>query len=52
MHFLPSLVPVSAAAAVLDQSVQLTFDGAASVSVPAVSIPSAASSAKASRFRF
>jgi hypothetical protein len=42
LNFLPSLVPVSAAAAVLDRSLALTFDGAASVSVPSVSIPSAA----------
>jgi hypothetical protein len=41
VHFLPSLVPVSAAAAVLGQSLQFGFDGAASLSFPAVSLPTA-----------
>jgi hypothetical protein len=41
LHFLPSLVPVSAAAAILDQSMQFSFDGAASISVPALSLPTA-----------
>jgi hypothetical protein len=42
INFLPSLVPVSAAARVLDASLSLTFDGAFAVSVPSVSLPSAA----------
>jgi hypothetical protein len=41
LHFLASLVPASAAAAVLDQSVQASFDGAFSISVPGVSLPTA-----------
>jgi Phage capsid family len=40
-QFLPSLMQYSAAAAVLDQTLQLSLDGAASVSLPAVSIPTA-----------
>jgi hypothetical protein len=42
LHFLPSLVPVSAAAAILDQSLKFSFeDHAASISVPGVSLPTA-----------
>jgi hypothetical protein len=41
LHFLPSLVPVSAAAAVLGESMQFSFDGASSISVPSVSLPTA-----------
>jgi hypothetical protein len=41
VHFLPSLVPVSAAAAVLGESMQFSFDGASQISVPSVSLPTA-----------
>jgi hypothetical protein len=41
LNFLPSLIPVSAAAAVLVRTVQLSLDGVASVSCPAVSLPTA-----------
>jgi hypothetical protein len=41
-NFLPSLLPASAAAAVLGQALQLSFDGIASINVPSVVIPSAA----------
>jgi hypothetical protein len=41
VHFLPSLIPTSAAAAVLDQSFQFSFDGAAQISAPSVSLPTA-----------
>jgi hypothetical protein len=37
--FLPSLVPVSAAAAVLSGGMQASFDGATQISLPAVSLP-------------
>jgi len=39
VNFLPSLVPVSAAAAVLDASMKFSFDGASSISCPAVTLP-------------
>jgi hypothetical protein len=39
VHFLPSLVPQSAAAAILSQSVQFSFDGVASISVPSMTLP-------------
>jgi hypothetical protein len=41
VHFLPSLVPQSAAAAVLGQTMQFSFDGASSLSCPAVSLTAA-----------
>jgi hypothetical protein len=41
ISFLASLVPLSAAAAVLAESVQFSFDHAASISVPSVSLPTA-----------
>jgi hypothetical protein len=41
LNFLPSLIPVSAAAAVLVRTVQLSLDGVASASCPAVSLPTA-----------
>jgi hypothetical protein len=41
VFFLPSLVPMSAAAAILGQSLQFSFDGAASISVPAMTLPQA-----------
>jgi hypothetical protein len=41
-HFVASLVPVSAAAAVIARSLQLSFDGAAQIGVPALMLPSAA----------
>jgi hypothetical protein len=40
-HFLPSLVPQSAAAAVLNESMQFSFDGTGSISCPAMSLPTA-----------
>jgi hypothetical protein len=42
MHFVASLVPVSAAAAVIARSLQLSFDHAAQISVPALTLPNAA----------
>jgi len=42
MHFIASLVPISAAAAVIARSLQLSFDNAAQISVPSVSLPAAA----------
>jgi hypothetical protein len=42
LHFVASLVPVSAAAAVIARSLQLTFDQAAQLSVPALTLPHAA----------
>jgi hypothetical protein len=42
MHFVASLVPVSAAAAVISRSLQLTFDHVARISVPALTLPDAA----------
>jgi hypothetical protein len=41
LHFLPSLVPTSAAAAVLTQTIQFSFDGATAISIPALSLPQA-----------
>jgi hypothetical protein len=41
LNFLPSLIPVSAAAAVLVRTVQLSLDGVATASCPAVSLPTA-----------
>jgi hypothetical protein len=40
-HFLPSLVPVSAAAAVINESMQFSFDNAGSIVCPSVSLPTA-----------
>jgi hypothetical protein len=37
--FVDALVPVSAAAALVARSLQLTFDGAASISVPSLALP-------------
>ena len=42
MHFVASLVPVSAAAAVISRSLQLNFDQAGQISVPALTLPHAA----------
>lgn len=42
VHFIASLVPISAAAAVLAASLKLSFDGAAQITVPALSLPHAA----------
>jgi hypothetical protein len=42
LHFVESLVPVSAAAAVIARSLQLSFNGAAQIGVPALTLPSAA----------
>jgi hypothetical protein len=42
MHFVASLTPISAAAAVISRSLQLTFDHAARISVPALTLPHAA----------
>jgi hypothetical protein len=42
MHFVASLVPVSAAAAVISRSLQLSFAGAAEIRVPSLSLPHAA----------
>jgi Phage capsid family len=42
LSFVASLVPVSAAAAVIARSLQLTFDNAAQISVPALTLPTAA----------
>jgi hypothetical protein len=39
LHFLPSLIPASAAARVIDLSFKFAFDGAASISVPSLSLP-------------
>jgi hypothetical protein len=41
VHFLPSLVPQSAAAAILSAAIGFSFDGVASISVPSMSIPTA-----------
>jgi hypothetical protein len=41
-QFVASLVPVSAAAAVLARSLQLAFDGAAQLNVPGLTLPYAA----------
>src|SRR6478736_1559859 len=41
LHFIASLVPASAAAAVLNETVQASFDGAYSISIPGVSLPTA-----------
>jgi hypothetical protein len=41
LHWIASLVPASAAAAVLDESIQASFDGAYTISVPGVSLPTA-----------
>jgi hypothetical protein len=41
LHWIASLVPASAAAAVLDQGIQASFDGVYSISVPGVSLPTA-----------
>jgi hypothetical protein len=51
IFFLPSLVPQSAAAAILAQGFQFSFDGAASISAPSVTLPTPHSSAKAPRSR-
>lgn len=40
--FVGSLTPVSAAAAVISQSLQLTFNGAAHLSIPSLTLPQAA----------
>jgi hypothetical protein len=37
--FLSALVPVSAAAALISRSLQLSFDGAASISIPSLTLP-------------
>lgn len=37
--FLATLIPVSASAALISRSLQLTFDGAASISVPSLALP-------------
>jgi HK97 family phage major capsid protein len=37
--FVDSLIPVSAAAALISRSLQLTFDGAASISIPNLTLP-------------
>ena len=42
VKFVASLTPVSAAAAVISRSLQLSFDGAAQITVPALSLPNAA----------
>lgn len=42
LHFVANLVPVSAAAAVVSRSLQLTFDDAGQLSVPALTLPRAA----------
>ena len=42
LYFVASLVPVSAAAAVIARSLQLSFDRAAQISVPALTLPNAA----------
>jgi hypothetical protein len=39
--FVAALVPVSAAAALIDRSLKLNFDGAASISVPNLTLPNA-----------
>jgi len=41
LNFLPSLVPVSAAAAVLSRTIELSLVGVSSASCPAVSLPTA-----------
>jgi hypothetical protein len=41
LFFLPSLVPQSAAAAILSQAMQFSFEGRASVSFPSLSLPTA-----------
>jgi hypothetical protein len=41
VHFLPSLVPASAAAAILSAAIGFSFDGVAQISVPSMSIPTA-----------
>ena len=38
-HFVASLVPVSAAAAVIARSLQLSFDGVAQINVPSLTLP-------------
>lgn len=42
LYFVASLIPVSAAAAVIARSLQLSFDRAAQISVPALTLPHAA----------
>jgi hypothetical protein len=42
LHFVASLVPVSAAAAVIARSLQLSFDSAGQISVPNLTLPNAA----------
>jgi hypothetical protein len=42
MQFVASLTPVSAAAAVISRSMKLSFDGAATISIPSMSLPDAA----------
>jgi hypothetical protein len=42
VKFVASLTPVSAAAAVIARSVQISFDGAAQIAVPSLSLPNAA----------
>jgi hypothetical protein len=41
LSFLPSLIPVSAAAAVINESFQFSFDNAGSIVCPSVSLPTA-----------
>jgi hypothetical protein len=40
-YFLPSLAPASAAASVIDLSLKTSFDTAAQISVPGISLPTA-----------
>jgi hypothetical protein len=42
VHFVASLTPVSAAAAVLARSLQLSFDGASQIRIPSLVLPNAA----------
>jgi hypothetical protein len=42
MQFVSSLTPISAAAALISRSLQLTFDRAAQISVPSLTLPNAA----------
>jgi hypothetical protein len=39
VSFLAALVPVSASAALIDRSLKLTFDGAASITIPSLTLP-------------
>ena len=41
VYFISSLVPVSAAAAVISRSLQLSFDGAAVLTIPSLTLPQA-----------